>query len=100
MRAGPFAISIGLSELLLHGLVRGGQENDLAVCRLRHRLHSLQVPDLHCGRRAQDVGRLAHQFRGLDFCARGNDFGFTDSFGLRGHGEGVLQFGGENDVFN
>ena len=43
---------------------------------------------------------MAHQFRGLDFSARGDDFGFTDSFGLRGHGEGVLEFGGEDYVFD
>ena len=43
---------------------------------------------------------MAHQFRGLDFRAGGDDFGFSDTFGLRGHGEGVLEFGGEDNVFD
>ena len=100
MRARSLAISIRLRKLLLHRLIRRRQENNLAICRLRHRLHSLQVSDLHRRRRAQDVGCLAHQFRRLDFGARGDDFGFSDSFGLRGHGEGVLELGGEYYVFD
>ena len=55
---------------------------------------------MHSRRGTQDIGGLAHQFGGLDFCACGDDFGFSDTFGLGGHGEGVLEFGGEDDVFD
>lgn len=39
--AGTFTDSVGLCESRLYGLVLGGQEDDLAVCRLRHGLHGL-----------------------------------------------------------
>ena len=79
---------------------RSGQEDDLAVRALGHGLHSLQVADLHRGRRGQDVSGLAHEFRGLDFGAGGDDLGFSDSLRLRGHGQRVLQLVGENHVFD
>ena len=50
----------------VHGLVGGGQEDDLAVGRLGHGLHGLEVADLHGGRGAQNVGGLAHQLGGFD----------------------------------
>ena len=100
MRARSLPIRIRLRKLLLHSLISSRQEDNLAISRLRHRLHSLQVPNLHSWRGAQNVGGLAHQFCGLDFSAGGDDFGFTDTFALCGHGEGVLEFGGEDDVFD
>ena len=63
-------------------------------------MHSLEVSDLHRGSRAQDIGGLSHQLGGLDFGAGGDDFGFSDPFALGGHGEGILQLGAEDDVFD
>ena len=76
------------------------QEDDFAVGRFRHRLHSFQVSDLHRRRRAQDVGSLAHELRGFDFGAGGDDLGFSDPLRLGGHAEGVLQLVAEDDVFD
>lgn len=89
-----------LQSLRADSLVIRGQEDDLAIRRLGHRLHSLEVSDLHRRRRAQDIRRLAHEFRGLDFGAGGDDFGLADSLGLGGHAEGVLQLVAEDDVFD
>lgn len=53
-----------------HGLVRRGQEDDLAVGGLGHRLHSLEVADLHSRSRREDVGGLTHKLGGLDLYER------------------------------
>lgn len=102
MTAGPLAVRIRLLQLRLHadGLVRSGEEDDLAVGGLGHRLHGLEVADLHRRRRGEDVGGLAHELRGLDLGARRDDFGLADTLGLRGHGEGVLQLGAEDYIFD
>ena len=100
VRAGPFARGIGLRELLLHRLVGGREEDDLAVGRLGHGLHGFEVADLHRGRAAEDVGRLAHQFGAFDLGARGDDFALADAFRLRGHAEAVLQFAAEHYVLD
>ena len=63
-------------------------------------MHGLEVPDLHGRRRAQDVGGLAHELRGFDFCAGGDDLGFSDPLRLGGHAEGVLELVAEDDVFD
>jgi len=76
------------------------QEDDLAIRALRHRLHSLQIPDLHCGCAAEDISRLAHELRRLDLGACSNDLGFSDPLGLRSHGERVLQLVGEDNVLD
>jgi hypothetical protein len=47
-------------ETGLQILVRAGQEDDLAVGRLGHGLHSFEVSNLHGGGRAQDIGSLSH----------------------------------------
>ena len=49
MAAGSFAIGIGLRELLRRrtGTIGRGQEDDFAVCCLRHGLHGFEVSDLH-----------------------------------------------------
>ena len=49
-----------------HGLVGGGQEDDLAVGRLGHGLHGLEVADLHGGSGREDVGSLAHELGSLN----------------------------------
>ena len=100
MTARALAERIRLGECRRRLRGRAGQENDLAVGALGHGLHRLQVSDLHGRRTAQDIGRLAHQFRALDLGARGDDFGFSDPLALRGHGEGVLEFVAEDDVFD
>ncbi len=99
MATRPLAKGIRLRKLGRH-IGRPRQEDDLAVRRLRHRLHGLEVADLHRGRGAQDVGGLAHQLGGLDLGAGGDDFGLADTFGLGGHGERVLQLGAEDDVLD
>lgn len=43
---------------------------------------------------------MPHQFRALDFGAGGDDFGFSDTLALGGHGERVLQFVAEDDVLD
>lgn len=50
----------------VEGLATTRQKDDLAVGRLGHSLHSLEVTDLHGWRRTQDVGGLAHQLGGFD----------------------------------
>ena len=91
---------IRLRQLLLHSLIGSRQENNLAVGRLGHGLHGLEVPDLHGGRGGEDVGGLAHELGGLDLGAGGDDFGLADSLALSGHGERVLQVGAEDDVLD
>lgn len=49
---------VGRCKLLLHGLIHGGQEYDFAVCCLGHRLHRLEVPDLHSRSRGKNISRL------------------------------------------
>lgn len=80
--------------------IRSRQEDNLRVSTLSHRLHSLKVSDLHGRSRAENISSLSHQLCRLDFGARGNDLGFSDTLGLGSHGEGVLQLVGENDVFD
>lgn len=89
-----------LQRLRANSLIIRRQEDNLAIRRLRHGLHSLKISDLHRGSRAQDIGGLAHEFRGLDFGAGGDDFGLADALGLGGHAEGVLQLVAEDDVFD
>jgi len=43
---------------------------------------------------------LAHQFSGLDFGAGGNNFRLSDTLGLGGHAEGVLELVAEDDVLD
>lgn len=76
------------------------QENDLRVRTLRHRLHGLKVSDLHSRSRTEDISSLPHQLRTLDLGTCGDNLGFSDTLGLCGHGEGVLQLVGEDDVFD
>ncbi len=77
-----------------------GQEDDLGVGALGHGLHGLEVSDLHGGCAGQNVGRLSHELGGLHLGASGNDLGLSDTLGLRGHGEGVLQLVAEDDVLD
>lgn len=108
----------GIGELFLNSLVGGWQEDNLAVGRFGHLLHSFEVsedelvqvqfqemtsqnlPDLHSRSTAQDIGGLSHQFGRLDFGARSNDLGFTSSLGLGSHGQTVLQVLAENHVLD
>ena len=104
----PGATSLARGSILIRRLqrragysaIRARQEDDLRVGRLGHRLHGFQVSDLHCRGRGEDVGGLAHEFRGLDLGAGGDDFGLADALGLGGHGERVLQLVVEDDVFD
>lgn len=58
--ARALAGALGLEQLLRHGLVHRGQEDDLAVGGLGHGLHGLEVADLHGGCGGEDVGGLRH----------------------------------------
>ena len=100
MTARPLAVRVRRGQLLLHRLVRSGQEDDFAVGRLGHGLHGLQIADLHRGRRGQDVRRLPHQLGRLHFGAGGDDFRLADPLRLRRHAQGVLQLGAEDDVLD
>lgn len=55
---------------------------------------------MHRGRASEDVRSLAHEPRGVDFGAGGDDFGFSDALLLGGGGEGGGDFGGEYDIFD
>lgn len=68
VRRGALAVAVGFRELRLHGLVLRGQEDDLAVGRLGHGLHGLEVSDLHGRGAGQDVGGLAHELGGFHLC--------------------------------
>lgn len=57
--AGSFTRAVGGAELLLHGLVDRGQEDDLAVGSLGHGLHCLEIADLHGRGGREDVGGLS-----------------------------------------
>lgn len=98
--AGSFAHRIRRGKLLLNSLVDGRQEDDLAVRGLGHRLHGLEVADLHGRRGRQNIGSLAHELGGLDFSARRNDLALSDTLGLRGHGERVLELVAKDDVLD
>ena len=80
--------------------MRRRHEDHLRISLLSHLLHRLKVSDLHRGRGAQDISSLAHQLRGLDFGARGDDLGFSGTLALRGHGQRVLQVLAEDDVLD
>lgn len=83
-----------------HGLVGGRQENDLAVRRLGHGLHRLEVTDLHGGRRRQNVGCLAHELGGFDFRLGGNNLRLSQPLALGSHGQRLLQLLAENNVLD
>lgn len=98
--ARSLARTVGRGELLLHRLVRGRQENDLAVSRLGHGLHCLQVADLHGRRRRQNVGSLTHQLGGFHLSTGRDDLALTNALRLSGHGERILQVITEDDVLD
>lgn len=91
---------ISRRKLLLHRLVHGWQEDNLAVGSLRHGLHSFKVTDLHGRSRGQDIGSLTHQLGRLDLGAGGDDLALTDSLGLSSHGERILQIIAEDDILD
>lgn len=55
-----------------HVLAGAGQEDDLAVGRLGHGLHGLEVTDLHGRCRAENVGGLSHQLGRVNLWERMN----------------------------
>lgn len=60
MTAWPLAGVVSSRQLLLHSLVCRGKEDDLAVRRLGHGLHRLEVSDLHGRSRRKNIGSLGH----------------------------------------
>lgn len=98
--AGALARIIRRSKLLLHRLVHSRQENNLAIGRLSHRLHSLEITDLHSRRRGQDIGSLAHQLGRFDLSAGGDNLALTNSLGLSSHRERILQIVAEDNVLD
>merc|ERR1711939_610750 len=87
-------------DILADAVAGPRHENDLAVGRLGHGLHGLEVADLHGGRAGQDVGGLAHELGALDFGACRDDFGLTRALGLRCHRQRVLQSLVEDQVLD
>lgn len=87
----------GLAETLVG---RAREEDDLAVSRLGHSLHSLEVSDLHGRSRAEDIGSLSHELGRLDLGLGGDDLAFTNTLALGSHGERLLELLGENDVLD
>lgn len=71
-----------------HGLVGSRQEDDLAVGRLSHGLHSLEVADLHGRSRAEDVGSLTHQLGRFDLYFT---FALACNKKLVGYGRGITR---------
>ena len=104
LEIGVAAVGGALGEGVGHGLGadgrRAGQEDDLAVGRLGHSLHGLEITDLHGGGAAQDIGGLAHELGGLDLGARSNDLGLSDPLALGGHGQRFLELVAEDDVLD
>ncbi len=77
-----------------------GHKDDLAPGSLRHLLQSLELTDLHGGGGREDVGSLAHEPRGVDLRARGDDLALADALLLRGAGERGGDVGREDDVLD
>ena len=77
-----------------------GHEHDLAARALRHRLQRLELPDLHRSGAREDVRGLAHEARGVDLGARGDDLALADALLLRGGGERGGDLGREDDVLD
>ena len=100
MAAGSLARGRLLQDILRNGLVGGWQEDDLTVSRLSHSLHGFEISDLHSWCRAENVGSLSHELGGFDFSTGSDDLGFTDTLGLCGHGERVLEVVAEDDVLD
>lgn len=94
------AIGISLRELLLYRHRRAWKEDNLAVRRLGHSLHSFEVSDLHSWSRAQNIGGLPHQLGALNLGAGSDDFGFSNTLALGSHRERVLELGAEDDVLD
>jgi len=97
--AWPTGHGLCLHHLAWHSLA-SRQKDDFGIRRLGHRLHRLEISDLHSRRAGQDICSLAHELCGFDFGARGDDFALSDTFRLRGHGERVLEFVAEDDVLD
>lgn len=89
-----------LLKLVLEPRVRGWHEDDFGVRGLGHSLHCLELADLHGRRAGEDIGGLTHQLGSLDFCPGGNDFAFSDTLALSGHGERVLELATENNILD
>ncbi|KAI6756254.1 hypothetical protein HG530_011990 [Fusarium avenaceum] len=106
MRAG-FAGLIAQSSVksTSHALAGTRQEDDLAVSRLGHGLHSLEVSDLHGRSRAKNVGSLSHELGGFDLrvsylSLSSNDLAFTNTLALGSHGERLLQLLTEDNILD
>jgi len=76
------------------------KEDDLAVGGFGHCLHRLEISDLHRRSAGQDVGGLAHKLSGFDFGASSNNLRLSDTLGLSGHGERVLELVAEDDILD
>merc|ERR1719456_119753 len=81
--ARTFAYILRRLDVLPDAVAGPRHEDDLAVGRLGHGLHGLEVADLHGRRAGQDVGGLTHELGALDFGASRDDLGFTRALGLR-----------------
>lgn len=85
---------------LSHGLVGSWQEDDLAVGRLGHSLHSFEVADLHGRCRREDIGGLSHELGAVHLGLGGNNLRLSDTLALRSHGERLLQLLREDNVLD
>lgn len=98
--ARAFTVPDTLLKLVLEYRIRCWHEDDLRIRGLGHRLHRLELADLHGRRAGEDIGGLAHQLGSLDFCPGGNNLTLSDTLALGGHGERVLEFTSKNDIFD
>lgn len=77
-----------------------GHKDDLALCGLGHRLKRLELPDLHGRRAGEDVRRLTHKARGIDFGTRSDDLTLSEPLLLGGGRERGGDLGREDDVLD
>ena len=75
-------------------------EDNLGAGSLGHVLESLQLPDLHSGRRSQNIGGLPHESGRIHLRAGSDDFGFTEPLLLRGRGKRGGNLCGEDNVLD
>lgn len=77
-----------------------GHKDDLAVRLLGHHRPGLELPDLHGGRRAENIGCGTHELGGLDFGSGCDDLGLSESPLRRCASEKRLRLGIQKDILD
>ena len=96
------AWALRLAHKLAHNIALKlhGHEHDLAACGLRHRLQSLELPDLHGSGTGENICCLSHEACSVDFGTGGDDLRLSDPLLLGGGRERGSDLRGEDDVFD